>query len=114
VYVQGKTGFEHVFDFVSRPRRHPKAKTVAVKLLPPSVGPNWQVTRYGYMVLDIDRQQAARWPRLAVISKAEEWSSKAIDMVKSLSDDVILLAADHEERIEQLLPPKMTALTDAA
>lgn len=112
VSVPGRTGVEHQFEFVSRSIVS-KAQTVAVKLLPPSVGINWQIARYGFMALDL-RGAAAKWPRLAVVSRVEEWSSKHLDVVRSLSSDVILLATDHEERIEQLLPPKMTELTDAA
>jgi len=113
VVVKGRTKYEHVFDFVSR-STVPTAKTVALKLLPPSVGTQWQIARLGFMGFDIKGQPAARWPLLTVLSRAEEWSTKSLEIVKGMSTDVILIPTDREERIEQLLPPKMTELTDAA
>jgi hypothetical protein len=112
-FVRGKTGVEHLFDFVAMPAKS-AVRHVALKLLPPSVGPSWQVSRYGFLVLDIEAQEAAKWSRLAIVSKAEEWPQKAIDIVRDLSRDVILLESDHEEQIERILPHKMNELTEAA
>jgi len=112
-WIKGKTGVDQLFDFVSMPVKG-GAHTVAVKLLPPSVGPAWQVSRYGFLALDIEGQPESRWPRLAIISKADEWSSKQVDVIRSLSREVILLDSDHEDQLDLILPRRMTELTEAA
>lgn len=112
--VVGRMGVEHFFDFVSMPRTAAVARTVCIKLLPPSVGPSWQVSRYGFTVLDIEGTTEASWPRLAIISKSEEWPSRAVATIQSLSEEVILLRTGEEGRIERVLPDTMTRLTKAA
>jgi hypothetical protein len=112
--VVGKMGVEHVFDFVSMPTKTSALRTVALKLLAPSAGSLWQAERYGFFVYDITGRAPYRWPRLAVVSKIEEWSPKALELVRTLSTDVILLETDREERIEIILPLKMTELSEAA
>jgi hypothetical protein len=111
--VRGTTGVEHMFDYVSRPLIA-NARTVAVKLLPPSVGPSWQVSRYALLALDIRGREAEQWPRVAIISKADDWTQKSIDIVRSLSSETIVLDTDDEARVERVLPVTMTALTEAA
>ena len=58
-------------------------------------------------MLDFAQRDESNWPRLAIVSKVEEWSSKSLDAVRSLSRDVILLETDREEEIERILPHKM-------
>ena len=53
-------------------------------------------------------------PKLAIISKGEEWSARTIEAIRSLSDDVIVLDTDHEEGVEAAIPGKITLLTEAA
>jgi hypothetical protein len=113
VHVAGKIGGDHIFDFVSVSKKR-GARTVAVKLLPLSVGANWQAGRYGFLAYDIADVKAVRWPRLAIVSRVEEWSDKALEVIRSASQDVILLYGDREERVESELPDKMTELTEAA
>lgn len=103
----------HSFDFVSFARN--RQNNVAIKILVPSgSGPLAQAERYGFLALDIEGQEYEQWQRLAVISKAELWSDPAIELVRNLSADTIMLNSDNEERIETVLPGMMTVLTEAA
>jgi hypothetical protein len=110
--VEGRM-VQHLFDFVSMPIRR-KKQTVALKILHPSIGPKIQAERYGFLAYDIRGKEANKWSKLAIVAKVEEWSETALRLVKDLSDDVILLNTDHEEYVENVLPSKMTELTDAA
>jgi hypothetical protein len=113
VHIAGRTGLDHVFDFVAKSARFDR-RTVALKLLPPSVGPAWQVSRYALLALDLEGKEAAQWSRLAIVSKAELWQPKTIDVVRQFSTDIIVLKTDEEEEIERMLPHKMNMLTEAA
>jgi hypothetical protein len=108
--VEGTIGSSHVFDYVSIPVRE-RANTVAVKILHPSIGPLVQARLYGFLVLDIKGKEADHWKRLAIVAKSEDWRDSALRLVRDLSNDVILLRSDQEERVESLLPVRMTALT---
>lgn len=103
----------HIFDFVSHARRR-DANSVAIKLLPPSFGPHIQVQRYGFLTYDIAGRLGSEWQRLAIVSKREEWSNADLEVVRQLSDDVIELETDSEDRLEAILPGKMTELTMVA
>lgn len=104
---------DHIFDFVTFARKA-DASTVAIKLLPPSYGPHVQARQYGYLVYDLRGRMVDDWNRLAIISKREEWPTDDVDLIRSMSTDVIELETDHEDRIEAILPRKMTELTEAA
>jgi hypothetical protein len=113
VTASGKTYQFHRFDFVSVPAKARK-RTVAVKVLPPSVGTSWQVARYGFLALDLAGREAGDWPRLAIVSKAEEWSDGALEAIRTYSADIITLKTEEESQLERILPHKMQRLTDAA
>lgn len=42
------------------------------------------------------------------------WAASALDVVRNLSTEVILLKSDNEEEVERVLPRTMTELTEAA
>lgn len=112
-YVEGRLGGTYFFDFVSIPRK-PVARTVAIKILPPSVGPMWQAKSFGFFALDIEGREESTWRKLSIITKADEWPDKAVEVVRKFSSDVLLVDSDREDRVETLLPAKMSALTEAA
>jgi len=113
--VTGKqTGAEHMFDFVSISSDKSRARNVALKILPPSFGARVQAERYGFLVLDIRGKDVSNWPRLAIVSKAEEWSEPALKMVRDMSAETIELQSDSEHRVESILPGKMTELSEVA
>lgn len=108
------TRAEHSFDFVSFTRRR-GTRNVAVELLAPTGGnPRAQAERYGFLALDSERRAPGKWPRIAIVSRVEEWTPPALELVTSLSTEVIRLETDHDERVEILLPSLMTNLTEAA
>jgi hypothetical protein len=74
----------------------------------------WQAQKFGFFMYDIQEHEAAKWQKLTIITKAEEWPTKALDVVALFSDDVIRVNSDDDGYIETALPPKMTALTEAA
>lgn len=74
----------------------------------------WQAQRFGFFMYDIEEHEAAKWQKLAIVTKADEWPPEALDVVSSFATDVILVASDSEEHIKRVLPVKMTALTEAA
>lgn len=103
----------HAFDFVAHNRKR-GASSIAIKHLPPSYGSHVQAQRYGFLALDGAGMPWGNWHRLAVITKREEWHNADVELVRQFSSDVIELETDGEERIEQILPGKMTELTEAA
>lgn len=104
---------DHTFDFVSLSVK-PSTNNVAVKILAPSFGPLAQSRLYGYMAYDIAETPAGRWPRIAVVTKADEWSHQALETVRKFSTEVIQLPNDRDQLIETALPQKMDQLTKVA
>jgi hypothetical protein len=97
---------QHTFDFVTTPIRA-NSRLVTLQLLHPSIGPQIQAERYGFLAYDIAETSAGEWPRVAVVAKSEDWPSRALQLVQSISQATILLETDHEARIETVLPRKM-------
>lgn len=46
--------------------------------------------------------------------RSRVWAASALDVVRNLSTEVILLKSDNEEEVERVLPRTMTELTEAA
>ena len=110
VAVKGKLE-PHKFDFVtfaSRPHNN-----VAIKILTPTYTAKGQADRYGFQVLDLSAP-ASRWPRLALITKADLWPENAIRLVENLSEETLSVKSDEEESIETRLPKTMTRLAKAS
>jgi hypothetical protein len=109
-HFKGQTaGADHVFDSVAFPKvsgRH----AVAVKTLAPGYGPQVQADRYGFLVLDIRGTEYDKWPRIAVISKADQWPSGALEMVRSLSTRTLEADTGNDAFLERTLPHTMVEL----
>jgi hypothetical protein len=102
VKVTGETAI-HNFPCVAFPKR-PEDKTVAVKVLH-ATHPQWQAERYGFLVHDIrSRPIYEEWKRVAVISRAEEWPRKSIDLVRHLSDETIEVRSGGESDLVSTVP----------
>jgi hypothetical protein len=112
VKVKGRHA-SHKFDWVSYPKRK-GLSTVAVKVLPYGYGPLIQTARYGFMVLDVENRVTGKWPRLAVIARADEWPPSTLEVVRELSAETLEVEAGREDRIDTALPKIMSALTEAA
>lgn len=106
VTVRGRR-YPHRLDFVavaSSDNGHP---TSAVKLLPPTYSGQVQAERYAYLVLDLERTSYETWKRVAVLTKAETWPIKALQMVRELSNATLELRTGEEPSIREQLPEKM-------
>ena len=102
-------GADHVFDSVAFPRVSGR-RTVAVKTLAPGYGPQVQADRYGFLVLDIRPTDYNKWPRLAVVSKADQWPSDALKLVRSLSAKTLEVRTGDDDSISHMLPAFMDEL----
>jgi hypothetical protein len=106
ITVKGRR-YPHRLDFVavaSSDNGHP---TSAVKLLPPTYSGQVQAERYAYLVLDLERTTYEKWKRVAVLTKAEMWPIKALQMVRELSNATLELRTGEEPSIREQLPEKM-------
>jgi hypothetical protein len=106
VTVKGRR-FPHHFDFVavaSSDNGHP---TSAIKLLPPTYSGLVQAERYAYLALDLEGTSYDAWKRLAVLTKAETWPIRALQMVRALSTETLELRSGEEPSIREQLPEKM-------
>ena len=107
VGVMGKLE-EHKFDFVTY--ADDPHKTVALKVISPSSSAIGQAERYGFLVLDLDETPFAEWSRLAIVTKSDIWTTSALELVRGLSSESIMLLADQEAEIGLILPDIMNKL----
>lgn len=106
--VRGRLA-DHWFDFVAVPHAH-QARSIAVQVLSPTYSPKLQAERYGFLVADLDDTSFAAWPRVAVVGKAEEWTDKSLDLVYSLSRQVIKIPTGEEESIPERIAATMSKM----
>jgi hypothetical protein len=99
VKVAGQTSF-HRFDFLLRDLQGRRVENVAVKVLRPTYGPKIEVERYGFLALDLEKQDAGRWPRLAVVTSAERWPPSHLEIVGRLSSAVVPVRTGEEATID--------------
>ena len=99
---------EHVIDFVSYPRTDAPRLPIGVKVVRPSDNPLEQARGYGFMAYDLANTQFADWPRVAVVTRAEEWTDNAMELVHASATAVIPIDTGKEETIEKLLPERLS------
>lgn len=102
VRVKG-TSTNHVFEFVTYPqveRREP----IAIKILRPSDDPNGKAREYGFLAYDLKQTYFASWHRLAVLTKADQWSSAARNLVAEFSSATLQVETGDESSIENRIP----------
>jgi hypothetical protein len=110
VPIKGQTPeANHVFDYVAF-ASEPTRRNVAVKVLMPTYGSPLQAQRYGFLALDIRGTMFDRWPRLAVIARADQWVEPALRLVRSLSTRTLELESGDEGSLERLVPGYMDEL----
>ena len=107
------SGARHLFDSVAFPTAK-ELRTVAVTVLTPSYGPQVQADRYGFLALDIKGTLFDDWPRLAVISKVEQWGGSALKIVRSFSAGTLEIRTDEDGVVEEVLPKRIEKLSEAA
>jgi hypothetical protein len=118
---------EHVIDFVSFPLNgygstenetdrmvqrvletlNPRLP-VAVKVIRPSDNPLEQARGYGFMAYDLKDTQFEFWPRVAVATRADNWTENALDLVRKSATSVLAVETGREDMIEEQLPFYLT------
>lgn len=112
---------EHVMDFVSFPRNGHEDRRVeqvidkldsrlpiCVKAVRPSDNPLEQARGYGFMAYDLAKTQFETWPRVAVVTRADEWTQSAMDLVYASASIVVPIETGEEEKLEKLLPERLS------
>ncbi len=105
--VQGRRA-EHVIDFVTFPRTETPRRPIGVKVVRPSDNSLEQARGYGFMAYDLQQTIYENWPRVAVVTKADEWTQTALDLVYASATVVVPINVGNEETIEQLLPERLS------
>ena len=107
------SGAHHSFDSVAFPETNGR-RTVAVQVLNPGYGPQVQAARYGFLALDIKETMYNQWPRVAVISKAEQWVEPALQIVRTFSAYTLEVRMGQEELVDEALPEQIAKLSEVA
>ncbi len=100
---------EHVIDFVTFPRSTVPHSPIGVKVVRPSDNPLEQARGYGFMAYDL-ANTPFDWPRLAVVTRADEWTQTALDLIYASATAVIAIDTGKEETVEQSLPQKLSEI----
>ncbi len=80
--VHGESA-QHKVDFVFFPRLNGRHRTIAVNILIPSYTPMIAARLYGFMAVDIEKIPIySDWRRLAILSRRNQWTQDAIDLIK--------------------------------
>jgi hypothetical protein len=108
VKISGRK-FAHVLDFAAF-AINTGQPPVGVKVLRPSDNPLEQARGYGFMAYDIEQTQFEEWLRLAIITKADEWSDGALSIVRNMSTATVEVGTGDESQIEKLIPQRMAEI----
>lgn len=108
VVVKGRR-VRHRFDFLATPKANPKTP-IAMSVLTPGSNSLAAADRFGFIASDLDQTPFAKWPRVAVESRAELWSSEARNVLRNCADLVIEIPSDSsptapliEEKLQVLV-----------
>jgi hypothetical protein len=116
---------EHVIDFVSFPRdgtidRPDDRKfekvlqtlnpqlPIGVKVVRPSDNPLEQARGYGFMAYDLAGTPFDSWPRVAVVTRKEDWTEPAMELVYKSASIVIPIETGEEDKLEKLIPERLS------
>jgi hypothetical protein len=118
---------EHVIDFVSFPlngygqtashedhqieqvlKKMNPWLPIGVKVVRPSDNALEQARGYGFMAYDLVGTQFENWPRVAVVTRKEDWTQPAMDLVYKSASIVIPIDTGEEEKLEKLLPERLS------
>jgi hypothetical protein len=76
---------EHTFDFVAVD----VGKVIAVNILAPGSGGLARAQRYGFQALDLENRPEGHWKKMAILSRPDEWSYDARNLVKQFAQSVV-------------------------
>ena len=105
--------YRHTVDFVTFPQNG-AYRPVIVKIIKPTYSAEVQSRAYGFFALDIQGTRVEDYPRLAIITRAEEWKMTRINLVRRLSSSLIRVRTNEEKSIEIQLPKEMDRLSSLA
>lgn len=101
---------EHTLDFVSFPRNGQARNPIALKIVRPSDNSLEQARGYGFMDYDLAKTIYGNWSRVAIVTKSDEWSDNALDLVRSSGTATISINDDNESRLEKLVQDQLTEI----
>jgi len=108
VRIKGTSAL-HLFDFVSYPQIE-NHKPIAIKVLRPSVDPAGKAREYGFLAYDTKASQFEDWRRLAILTKADQWSTNAKNLIAEFSAATLQIDTGEEASIEERLPATLTSI----
>jgi hypothetical protein len=94
VTVQGGN-YQHKFDFVAYPKKS-QEEAIAMTVLAPGSNPLGTAQRFGFKVLDLQSTPYAKWRRVAVEGRAEQWTPEAKTLIRRFADTVIEIPQDSK------------------
>lgn len=100
---------QHVIDFVSFPL-NVVGTPIGVKVVRPSDNPLEQARGFGFMAYDLENTPYETWARVAVVTKADEWTDTALELVRASAAGTVEVEAGREDEIQTLLPQRLSAL----
>src|SRR5205807_512252 len=95
--------FTHTFDFVCFPEDE-KHQPIGVKVLRQSADSTSKARDYGFLVYDLEKTIFENWLRVVVMTKSDQWTKKAKELVLSLSQSTVEIGTGEEDKIEAQLP----------
>jgi hypothetical protein len=99
----------HFADFVSYPRNTVR-EPIAIRVLRPSDNPLDQARGYGFMVLDTENTIYQNWLRMAVVTKKDEWTRQALELVRDLATKTVEVESGDEGKLEELIPERLSEI----
>jgi hypothetical protein len=82
--VTGKVS-QHTFDFVAAD----EGNVIAVNVLAPGSGGLARAERYGYQSFDIAGTPEGSWKKMAILSRPDDWSYEARNLIKKFAEKVV-------------------------
>jgi hypothetical protein len=82
--VTGKT-YQHTFDFVAAD----DSNIIAVNILAPGSGALARAKSYGFQNLDLANAPEGKWKKMAILSRPDEWTFDARQLVETFANRVV-------------------------
>lgn len=76
---------QHTFDFVALD----EGNVIAVNILAPGSGGKARAERYGFQSFDLENTPEGRWKKMAILSRPDEWSFEARNLIKRFAGKVV-------------------------
>lgn len=110
VSARGGDNRKHLFDALALPLPDHDLQSVAVKTLGTAYPAVVQSERFLGMALDLRDTPFAKWKKLTIVPRADEWKPEHLKTVEGLSDESILLKSGEDEKVVDRLIPAIIRL----